>query len=124
MPSYDDVDILLVSFSIVERNSFNNVRYKWYKEIQKYKKKFKDTKVRETFLTSYITTLENISLQIVLIGTNADLKNDLKIKNDEKISKVEAQNLAKEINAVGYVETSAKTGEGVKEAVQMGLKAL
>ena len=61
-----------------------------------------------------------------MIGTKADLKNECdkygrQIYNP--ITKENGDRLAREINAVGYMETSAYTGEGVQEAVLMGLQA-
>ena len=55
-----------------------------------------------------------------MISTKGDLKNDY----DEPITIESGDRLAEEIKAVGYVETSAKTGEGVHEAIQMGIKAV
>ena len=65
-----------------------------------------------------------------MIGTKADLKNDgeclrkLEKYGEKPITKEDGERLAEVINAVGYVETSAKTGEGVHEAIQMGIKAV
>ena len=59
-------------------------------------------------------------LQIVLIGTKADLKYNC----EDPITNESGERLAREIQAVGYVETSAKTGEGVHKAIQMGIKAV
>ena len=62
----------------------------------------------------------NISLQIVLNGTKGDLKNDY----DVPITKENGERLAKKIKAVGNVETSAKTAEGVHGAIQIGIEAV
>ena len=43
--AYDNVDILLVSFSIVNHASYENVKSYWYPEIQKQRKKFKKGQV-------------------------------------------------------------------------------
>ena len=76
----------------------------------------------DTFETFCLTTfLENIYLlQIVLIGTQADLKYEC----EDPVTNESGERLAREIQAVGYVETSAKTGEGVHKAIQMGIKAV
>ena len=60
------------------------------------------------------------NLKIVLIGTKADLKDEAQAA---PISKAEGDQLAGEINAVGYLETSSKTGVGIKEAIEKGLEA-
>jgi len=61
----------------------------------------------------------------VLISTKADLKKDSTGGKaaDAPISQASGAELAKEIKAVGYFETSAKTGEGIHEAIDKGLKA-
>ena len=56
----------------------------------------------------------------MLIGTKADLKYEC----EDPITREKGERFAREINAVGYLETSAKTGEGVHKAIQMGIKAV
>ena len=60
------------------------------------------------------------NLKILLIGTKADLKDETQ---KAPISKADGDQLAGEINAVGYIETSSKTGVGIKEAIEKGLEA-
>ena len=59
--------------------------------------------------------------QIVLIGTKSDLVGEA---GTESVSTREGVKLAKRIHALGYWETSAKTGEGVKEAFAAATTAL
>ena len=59
-------------------------------------------------------------MKIVLIGTKADLKDEAQ---KAPISKAEGDQLAGEINAVGYIETSSKTGDGINEAIQKVIEA-
>ena len=59
--------------------------------------------------------------QIVLIGTKSDLVGEA---GTEAVSTREGVKLAKKIHALGYWETSAKTGEGVKEAFAAATTAL
>ena len=87
--------------------------------------KFKDTKVR--WKTGVDCDMRRILFQIVLIGTKADLAtvpSGLEAPADAPVTREMGERLANEIKAVGYVETSAKTGEGVNKAVEMGLKAV
>ena len=61
----------------------------------------------------------------MLIGTKADRKNELNVSGHSQppITKEQGEALAREINAVGYVETSAKTGQGIMEAIDLGVEA-
>merc|ERR1712066_597405 len=100
--------IMVIAFSMVLRKTFDNIKTVWCKEMEEHKNKFKDTK-------------------IVLIGTKADLATvprGVEAAADDPVTREMGEKLAREIQAVGYVETSAKTGQGVKEAVEMGLKAV
>ena len=60
--------------------------------------------------------------QIILVGTKADLRTEAGVQ-DQEISKAEAKALAKEINAVRYIETSSKTGDGISELLDESIKA-
>ena len=47
--AYDGTDTLFIAFSLVGRDSFENVKTTWYPEFQKFQnKKFNKTKVRES----------------------------------------------------------------------------
>ncbi len=86
----------LVVYSVVERETFDSVR-KWVEDIwthSGYKKK----------------------IPIILIGNKIDLR------NTDDASKVvlpeEGKRLAEELG-IGFIETSAKTGERIEEAFEM-----
>ena len=85
--SYNNVDIVIICFSIVKPESFVNVKEKWLPEIQKYCPEAK----------------------LLLVGTKKDLKEDpvivynLKREGKSVISQDRAHKLIKEINAVNYI---------------------
>jgi small GTP-binding protein len=85
--SYPQTSVFLLCFSIVQPESFKNIRAKWYPEI------------------SYNCP----TAKIILVGTKLDLKNDTKILNDLKrqnqriVSHEDAEALRKEIKAQSYI---------------------
>ena len=96
--SYPQTDVFLICFSIISPTSFENVKSKWYPEIQHHCP----------------------GVPIVLVGTKLDLRTDTRAQNDLKarglhvVSQVEGQGRAKEIGAVAYYECSALTQDGLK----------
>jgi Ras-related C3 botulinum toxin substrate 1 len=107
--SYPQTDVFLVCFSIISPASFENVRSKWYPEIQHHCP----------------------GTPILLVGTKSDLRGDqamisqLASKGLKMIDKEQALGLAKEIGAAEYHECSALTQEGLKtvfdRAIHVGL---
>jgi len=107
--SYPQTDVFLVAFSIIEPYSFENVKSKWWPEIQQHEP----------------------TVPIILCGTKSDLRNDqliiqsLATKGMSIVKPEEAQARAEEIGAVKYMECSALTQEGLKnvfdEAIQAAL---
>jgi Ras-related C3 botulinum toxin substrate 1 len=107
--SYPQTDVFLVCFSIISPASFENVKSKWYPEIQHH----------------------SPGTPMILVGTKSDLRNDaamasqLQSKGLRMIEKDAAMALAKEINAVEYHECSALTQDGLKNvfdrAIHVGL---
>jgi len=107
--SYPQTDVFLVCFSIISPASFENVKSKWYPEIQHHCP----------------------GTPIILVGTKSDLRGDsamqsqLAAKGLKMIEKEQALVLAKEIGAAEYHECSALTQEGLKNvfdrAIHVGL---
>lgn len=75
---------------LCSRESFDNVRSKWYDEVAN----------------------EDTDVPILIVGTKCDIREE---GGADLISFVEASNMAKELGAVGYKECSALTQDGLKE---------
>jgi len=97
--SYPQTDVFLICFSVISQTSFSNVKTKWWPEV-----------------THHCPT-DNI-----LVGTKLDLREDpeklesLKEKGLAPITVEQGEQLAREIKAVKYMECSALTQKGLKEA--------
>ena len=61
--------------------------------------------------------------QLILIGTKYDLMEDYRESEKKSVSLKEGKELARKIGALGYFETSAKTGEGIDEAIDAILES-
>ena len=96
--SYSNVDILIVCFSIASPTSYTNIRYAWKPLLRRYS-----------------------DVPIMLVGTKMDLRDDPKViedlarGNEAPITKDQGELLAREINAVKYMECSALTKVGLHE---------
>lgn len=104
---YPNTDIFLLCFSVVSPTSFNNVLEKWVPEIRRHSTK----------------------CPIVLVGTQCDLRNDVKIlielaKYKEKpVPEEDAVRLAQHIGAVQYMECSALTQKNLKDVFDHAILA-
>jgi len=105
--SYPQTDVFLICFSIISPHSFENVKSKWYPEIQHHAP----------------------GVPILLVGTKSDMRNDSQIhqqlaaKGLRIVSVEEAQQKAREIGAVAYLECSALTQEGLKTVFDEAIRA-
>jgi len=106
--SYPQTDVFLVCFSLVSPSSFENVRTKWYPEINHHAP----------------------NIPIILVGTKLDLREDtetilkLQQKDLKPIPYTEGLQMAKEINAVRYLECSALTQKGLKNVFDEAIRAV
>eukprot|EP01117_Protostelium_nocturnum_P002121 TRINITY_DN12762_c0_g1_i1.p1 TRINITY_DN12762_c0_g1~~TRINITY_DN12762_c0_g1_i1.p1 ORF type:complete len:190 (+),score=56.31 TRINITY_DN12762_c0_g1_i1:48-617(+) len=104
--NYPDTQLFLVCFSVVDRQSFERVTSKWIPEIAN----------------------QSPGTPFVLVGTKIDLREDEKViselsgKNEKVISSEEGDKKAKEIGAVHYLECSALTQKGLKDALDQIVK--
>ena len=83
---YRDATVALVVFDVTNRDTFDNVS-KWVREARDVEP----------------------SLAIILVGNKVDLT----LERD--VSEKEAEALVARLNLAGYVETSARTGQGINE---------
>ena len=61
-----------------------------------------------------------------MVGTKSDLRGEAGARmnpGDVDITKAEGDQLAREIKATCYMETSAKTGEGIQEVLKEAVRA-
>ncbi|XP_043930130.1 rho-related GTP-binding protein RhoV [Protopterus annectens] len=104
---YPGTDVFLVCFSVVNPSSFQNVVEKWIPEIR----------------------AKNARTPIILVGTQADLRDDVKvlIKLDrfrlKPVPETQARNLAEKIRARAYVECSSLTQKNLKEVFDTAILA-
>ncbi|KAI9207481.1 P-loop containing nucleoside triphosphate hydrolase protein [Polychytrium aggregatum] len=105
--SYTDTDVVMICFSIDSPDSLDNVEALWVPEIRKC----------------------CASVPIILAGCKADLRHSVESLDVlerlglRPLSFREGLAVANSINAYGYVETSAKTTVGVKEAFELSGRA-
>jgi len=105
--SYPQTDVFLICFSIISPHSFDNVKSKWFPEVQHHAP----------------------GVPIVLVGTKSDLRNDsatvnsLTSKGLHMVTTEEAQARMREIGAVAYLECSALTQEGLKTVFDEAIRA-
>ena len=106
--TYYETDVFLICFNVLNPFSFESVTEKWLPEIQHHCP----------------------NTPFVLVGTHIDLREDTKIiidkltnKKLKTISTEQGVKLAKEINAMKYVECSASTQQGVKNVFNEAIYA-
>jgi len=108
--SYPQTDVFLICYSVISRSSFDNVKSKWYPEIQHHAP----------------------DVPIILVGTKSDLRSDpktlkeLQSKGLQMVTAEEGRVMGTHIKAVKSMECSALTQEGLKtvfdEAIRGGLQ--
>lgn len=104
--SYPQTDVFLVCFSVISPSSFENVRNKWYPELQHHAP----------------------NVPIIVVGLKLDLRNDketLEKLRDKKLAPVSYQqgiNITQTINAHKYMECSALTQQGLKNVFDEAIK--
>jgi len=95
---YPQTDVFLMCFSVISPSSFENIKIRWYPELQHHCP----------------------GTPCLLVGTKVDLREDASIieglrqQNLAPITKEQGESMAKEIGAAGFCECSALTQKGLK----------
>ena len=98
---YQNADVFLICFSLVDPTSFRHVKDKWVPE------------VREHFP----------KIAIVIVGTKEDLRpQDGKSRGQEYVKTEDARAYAEKIKG-NYIECSAQTGNAVNDVFREATKA-
>jgi len=106
--SYANANVFLICFSVVSPVSFENVTAKWFPEVQHYQP----------------------NTPKLLVGTKCDLRNDhntiekLKQQGQAPVSVGQAEELARKLKAVKFLECSAFTGENLKAVFDEAVKTV
>eukprot|EP01027_Heterolobosea_sp_BB2_P006787 GEZU01010199.1.p1 GENE.GEZU01010199.1~~GEZU01010199.1.p1 ORF type:complete len:195 (+),score=48.85 GEZU01010199.1:306-890(+) len=106
--SYPETHIFIVAFSVVNPSSYENVKSKWWPELQEHAP----------------------NVPMLLVGTKTDLREDpefckkLAAKSLHPITQAQGEALYKEIKAIGYRECSARTQVGLKEVFDEAVRAV
>ncbi len=104
--SYPGAHCFLVCFSVVSPNSYDNVKHKWFPEVNHHCP----------------------NTPIILVGTKVDLREfddeleKLKAKGQAPVTAAMGEKLKDQIKAKAYVECSAKTQENVKTVFDMAIR--
>jgi Ras family protein A len=106
--SYPDSDVILMCFSIDDKDSLLNVAEKWAPEVKHF----------------------CFNVPIILVGNKKDLRNDdMSVFDEQSIKKKEAvkfddgRAMAERIGAACYLECSAKENDGVREVFEAATRA-
>jgi len=105
--SYPQTDVFLVCFSVMSKPSFENVKEKWFPEVQHHCP----------------------GVPCLIVGTQADLRNDeeakakLKRQRMQQVTEDEIKLALKETGAVKYVECSALTQFRLKDVFDEAIVA-
>lgn len=99
--SYPQTDVFLITFALNSRASFENVKTKWFAEIQRYAP----------------------NVPFLLIGTKVDVRESNQNPSDI-IPSGEGESLCKELGAYKYLECSALTQKGLKQVFDEAIRVV
>jgi len=96
--SYPGTDVFIICFSLVDMETFNNVKTKWHPEI----------------------TTHNPKTPLVLVGTKLDLRDTSK----SPVTADQGEKLTKELGAAKYLECSALSQKNLPQVFEEAVKAV
>jgi len=102
--SYPQTDVFLICFSLNKVNSFENVKTKWFPEIQHHAP----------------------GVPFILVGTKVDTRTESKsgVNEGKFVSKAQGEALKDELKAFKYLECSARTQEGLKQVFDEAIRCV
>mmetsp|Transcript_3778 Transcript_3778/g.6212 ORF Transcript_3778/g.6212 Transcript_3778/m.6212 type:complete len:198 (-) Transcript_3778:97-690(-) len=106
--SYPGTDVFIICFSLASPQSYENVKSKWYVEVNHF----------------------NPNTPIILVGTKLDLRDNpqtiqsLKENNLKPVTFEQGEKLAKEIGAAKFLECSARNQKGLPTVFEEAVKAV
>lgn len=98
--SYPSTDVFLICFSVDTTTSFENIKSKWYPEIQHHAP----------------------GVPFILVGTKLDVRGEGKA--GDFVTKQMGEQLREELKAYKYLECSARTQEGLKQVFDEAIRCV
>ncbi|KAJ6478250.1 cell division control protein 42 [Mycena sanguinolenta] len=124
--SYPQTDVFIVCFSVGMPVSFHNVKHKWFPEAEHFcpgvPRLVVATQIdlRQTHVDLSPRTSPKFALKVPWRKSESTSQQE---QEQRMITTAEGEKLARESNAAGYVECSAKTHEGVHAAFDAAIMA-
>lgn len=103
--SFPNTNCYLLCYSAVNKPSLKNIIGKWLPDLQEFYK-----------------TLA-IPIPFILVATKTDKRDDPTTKKKYHVTTEEGRKMKIEIGADDFIECSAKSGNGIKELLEMAVKA-
>lgn len=100
--SYPQTDVFLIMFSVASRDSLERVRSKWYPDIHHHCP----------------------STPFILVGTKTDLRGDDSDHDGKFVSKMQGEQIAREVGAVKYLECSALAMKGLDVVFESAIRCV
>lgn len=106
--SYPQTDVFLICFSVISPASFDNVKTKWFPEIQHHAP----------------------GVPFILVGTKSDLRDDeetlerLREKRLKPVTQQQAESLRTDLSGYKYLECSALTQNGLKTVFDEAIRCV
>jgi len=94
--SYPMTNVFLICFAVNSRASFMNVKNRWIPELKHHEPK----------------------VPYLLIGTKSDLRDN----SEEMVSALEAEEMVKDVGAVGYLECSAREQKSLHKVFEEAIR--